>query len=77
VQQVLGMIERKDYKSAHALCIHMIERNVYDPRPYCGLAQIAWDHNNLDKAFELFETARKHAPEDPFYGVQQAKALSP
>ena len=76
METILSLIESKSYKSAHAICIQMIEKDVKDPRPYCGLAHIALDHKNVSKALELFETARKYAPKNPFYVAQHAKALT-
>ena len=76
MQNILAMIERKSYKDAHSYCIELIKADVSDPRAYCGLAHIALDHKNIDKALELFETAQKYAPKDPFYIAQYAKALT-
>ncbi|WP_051279978.1 tetratricopeptide repeat-containing sulfotransferase family protein [Hellea balneolensis] len=76
MQSILSLIEAKAYKKAHALCIKMIENNIQDPRPYCGLAHIAFDHKNVPKALELFQTAQKYSPQDPFYIAQYAKALT-
>jgi len=76
LHKILSLIEEKAYKQAHEYCIALIHADVTDPRPYCGLAQIALDHKNTRKALELFETARKYAPDDPFYIVQHAKALT-
>lgn len=76
MQQILSMIERKEYKAVHSHCMALIHADVTDPRPYCGLAHIAFDHDNFDKAFELFETARRYAPDNPLYIAHEAKALS-
>ncbi len=76
MQTILSLIEREAYQEAHRLCIRMIEKNIRDPRPYCGLAHIALDHKNVPKALELFQTAQKYAPQDPFYIAQYAKALT-
>ena len=76
MQNILAMIERKSYKDAHSYCIELIKADVNDPRAYCGLAHIALDHKNIDKALELFETAQKYAPKDPLYIAQHAKALT-
>ena len=76
MQQILTMIERKEYKAVHSHCMALIHADVTDPRPYCGLAHIAFDHDNFSKAFELFERARKYAPRNPVYAAQHAKALS-
>ena len=54
----------------------MIKKDPVDPRPFCGLAQIALDHDNLPKALELFEKAQSYGGQAPFYKAEYAKALS-
>jgi len=76
LHKILTLIEKKSYKEAHEHCIALINADVTDPRPYCGLAHIALDHKNTIKALELFETAQRYAPNDPFYTAQHAKALT-
>jgi len=76
VHKIFSLIEAGHYQQAHSICIDLINENVRDPRPYCGLAQIALDHKNVAKALELFQTARNYASRDPFYIAAHAKALT-
>ena len=69
-------LARREYETLHLESIEMIKRNVRDPIPYFLLGNLAFDHQNHQKALSLFEQAVAYDLSSPLYRAYLAKALT-
>jgi len=63
----LRALVHKDYKAVHVQCIDAIKTDVGNPLPYFLLGVVAYDHQNFQKAEELFCRAESLEPSEPHY----------
>lgn len=72
----LRRLAKAQYKAVHSDCIHAITANPVNAVPYFLLGVIAFDHKNYTKALELFSTAQRHDPSEPYYPAYAAMTFS-
>ncbi len=72
----LRALVQKKFEKVHAECIATIKGDVVNSVAYFLLGVIASEHNNHDKAAELFTTAEGYDASEPYYPTYLAKTLS-
>ncbi len=72
----MGQLARREYEALHLDSIEMIKRNVRDPVPYFLLGNLAFEHQNHQKALELFKQASAYDLGNPLYPAHLAKTLT-
>jgi len=72
----LGLLRKKAYETVHTKSIENLKANVRAPMPYFFLGVIASDHNNHNKALELYDKAIELNPNVPTFSIYKAITLS-
>src|SRR5262245_53356101 len=69
-------LARRDFRSAHALCLDVLKRDPRRARAFVLLGLLAAEHRNYGKALELFDRALGLEPRDARSHAQRAKCLT-
>ena len=73
--EVQRLLSAGDYAPAHARCMVVLQRAPQESEPLFYLAQIAFDHGNLEKAADIVRRAIAMQPEDARYHALLARCL--
>ncbi|NQY98414.1 MAG: sulfotransferase [Henriciella sp.] len=76
LQEGMRKLARREHEALHLESIEMIKQNVRDPIPYFLLGNLAFEHQNHQKALSLFEQAVAYDLSSPLYRAYLAKALT-
>ena len=72
----MALLKDQNYAEAHSQSLAAIRKNIRDPLPYFILGKIAFEHDNLRKAKELFSKSVEYDPVEIYARVHLAKTLS-
>src|SRR5262245_37565098 len=66
---------QRDYRAAHLACMEALRENQQSADAFFYLGIIAFDHENLEKAVEVFDRAIAIDNQQPRYHAHRAQAL--
>lgn len=75
LDEARGLLARKAYREAHALCLDVLKSDPANAEAFYLLGILTADHANFAKAEELFRTALRHAPGHARAQAQRARCL--